>query len=282
MPCAHGGRCAGFYPILRSKNTKCQSALTFVSWLLVHYGHSGLELFLELVEKSPVRALGDELFRTRLDEADLVQTQSMEAERVLGIGISPAAIRQVLQNCQCHLVARLVPLGGQIARRPLRFLRAEIRGLQEGAQRASRRDRILLGECTAGTDHAAEILRPGAILEGIEDDTADLLGPQLFALWSERKECIRLAVHEGLERVGCAGRSDPVYVAWVDTDVGDDTGEEEPLGRIIGGYRHTFALEILGLHDLPVHEQLVAASMDTREWEEGAFGDSYGPTETFL
>src|SRR5262249_40107862 len=30
MPCAHGGQCVEFYPILRSKNTKGQSALTFV------------------------------------------------------------------------------------------------------------------------------------------------------------------------------------------------------------------------------------------------------------
>ena len=136
-----------------------------------------LQLLLQLVEEAPIRALSDQLLRTRLDEADLVQTQSVETERVLGIGITPSAIRQVLQNRQRHLVAGLIPLGGQIARRPLRFLRAEIRGLQEGAQSASRRDGILLGERTAGTDHAAEILRPGAILCGVKDDTADLLGP---------------------------------------------------------------------------------------------------------
>jgi hypothetical protein len=31
-------------------------------------------------------------------------------------------------------------------------------------------------------------------------------------LWSERKERIRLAVHEGLDRVGYAGRCDPAHV----------------------------------------------------------------------
>src|SRR5262249_22149177 len=30
LPCAHGGQCAGFYLILRTKNTKCRSALTCV------------------------------------------------------------------------------------------------------------------------------------------------------------------------------------------------------------------------------------------------------------
>jgi hypothetical protein len=30
MPCAHREQCVGFYLILRSKNTECQSALTFV------------------------------------------------------------------------------------------------------------------------------------------------------------------------------------------------------------------------------------------------------------
>src|SRR4029450_9549989 len=42
-------------------------------------GRSFFEFFLQLVEKPPVRALGDELMRPRLDDADLVQTQGVEA-----------------------------------------------------------------------------------------------------------------------------------------------------------------------------------------------------------
>jgi hypothetical protein len=51
-----------------------------------------LQLTFQLVEETPVGALGDERVRARLDHADLVQPERIEPERVLGIVLAPAGI----------------------------------------------------------------------------------------------------------------------------------------------------------------------------------------------
>src|SRR5512145_1702252 len=50
------------------------------------------QLLFELVQKAPVGALGDDLLRRRLDHADLVEPERVEADGVLGIIVAPAVI----------------------------------------------------------------------------------------------------------------------------------------------------------------------------------------------
>src|SRR5215468_3736635 len=100
----------------------------------------------------------------------------MKAERVLGIGITPSAIGQLFEDFKGHVVARLVTFCSKKTRSFLRFDRADICCLEDCAKCPSRRDRIPLDELTARIEHAAEVLRPRAVVRGAQDDTADLLG----------------------------------------------------------------------------------------------------------
>src|SRR2546428_4540797 len=70
-----------------------------------------LQLLLQLVEKTPVGALSDELLGTALDHANLVQTESIEAQGVLRVVGAPAGVGEGLDHLQSDLIVRLVALG---------------------------------------------------------------------------------------------------------------------------------------------------------------------------
>src|SRR4051812_46822275 len=53
---------------------------------------SSLQFALQLVEKAPVGALGENLLRARFDHPRLVQFQRVEADRVLGIVLPPFVV----------------------------------------------------------------------------------------------------------------------------------------------------------------------------------------------
>src|SRR5258708_26341799 len=59
-----------------------------------------LQLLLQFVEEPPVGALGEDLLRARLDHARFVQPESIESRRVLGIVLTPFAVRQLLHRLQ--------------------------------------------------------------------------------------------------------------------------------------------------------------------------------------
>ena len=52
---------------------------------------SGFEFLLQLVQEAPISALGDELLRVRLDQSDLMQPQSVEAQSVFGFDVRQRA-----------------------------------------------------------------------------------------------------------------------------------------------------------------------------------------------
>jgi hypothetical protein len=66
---------------------------------------SGFQFTFELVEEAPVGALGNQLVRTGLDHPRLVQAQSLEPQRVLGVVLAPAAVRDVGQRLKCIIVS---------------------------------------------------------------------------------------------------------------------------------------------------------------------------------
>ena len=55
---------------------------------------SRLQLALEFVEEAPIRVLGDQRLRARLNQADFVQPQCVETQRVLRVGFPPEVLRR--------------------------------------------------------------------------------------------------------------------------------------------------------------------------------------------
>jgi hypothetical protein len=69
-----------------------------VSSLLAHRLRSRFQLFLQLVKKSPIGALGDERLRGGLDHPYFMEAQTMKAQTVLGVVASPCVVRHLLQG----------------------------------------------------------------------------------------------------------------------------------------------------------------------------------------
>src|SRR5262249_51209120 len=67
-----------------------------------------LQLLLELIEKVPVGALGDDLLRARLDHAGLVEAERVEANRVFRAVLPPSRIGDVLESLERVVVASSV------------------------------------------------------------------------------------------------------------------------------------------------------------------------------
>src|SRR5437773_8243448 len=59
---------------------------------------SPLQLFLQLHERAPICALGDDPVGTILDHPSLVQTERVEAHGVLGVVVPPLVVRDVFQG----------------------------------------------------------------------------------------------------------------------------------------------------------------------------------------
>jgi hypothetical protein len=54
--------------------------------------HSRFQLAFDLVEKTPVGAVGDDFLRARLDQACFVHAQGIEPHRVLGVPLAPFVV----------------------------------------------------------------------------------------------------------------------------------------------------------------------------------------------
>src|SRR2546423_10747671 len=70
---------------------------------------SPLQLAFELVEKTPVGVVGDDLLRARLDEAGLVQPQRVEPDSVLGVIFPPFVVCILVERLQGVIVAGVKP-----------------------------------------------------------------------------------------------------------------------------------------------------------------------------
>src|SRR5262245_62869795 len=121
---------------------------------------SGLQLALELVEEAPVGALGDQRVRARLDHADLVQAQRVEAHRVLRVELAPAIVGKLPKRLQRVIVLRRPAAIDQTSRSPFRVGGADVSGLEDGSQKALGGDRMVLDKVPGTVQHAAEVLRP--------------------------------------------------------------------------------------------------------------------------
>src|SRR5712691_1926047 len=69
-----------------------------------------LQLLLQLLEEAPVSALGNDLLRAALDHPGLVQTQGVEAHRILGVVLAPLVVRDVFDGLESVVVVLRVAL----------------------------------------------------------------------------------------------------------------------------------------------------------------------------
>src|SRR5215510_12204553 len=134
-----------------------------------------LHLLLKLVEEAPVGALGDDLLRGTLDQANLVQAQGIKAHRVFWVIFPPAIIGNLLQRLQGIVVARRETLLHHALGGAVGFEGTEVCRLQNGAQRPLGSDRMFAHELAVASHDAAEILGPWTIRGAIDHRVPDLL-----------------------------------------------------------------------------------------------------------
>src|SRR5215831_5418463 len=125
----------------------------------------------------------------------------MEAQRVLGVVAAPARVPDALHHLEPDRIARLVASVDEKARHALRLGRADVGGLEDRAEDSLGGDRVAPDELAVADDPATEVLRPGAILCGVEDHPSDLLRTELGGLLGECQERVGLAISEELLRV---------------------------------------------------------------------------------
>src|SRR5262249_25565113 len=104
--------------------------------------HSRLQLALELVQKAPIGVFGDDLLRSRFDEADFAQPQRIEADCVLGVVFAPLVVRNIAQCLERVVVARRVTAFDKLLRGTGWLRGAKICSLQVGSDHTLGGDRI--------------------------------------------------------------------------------------------------------------------------------------------
>src|SRR6478735_6861676 len=94
---------------------------------------SCLQLTLDLIEKAPIGASGNNLLRTRLDHTSLTKPQREEPDRVLRIELPPFGIRNVPERLQSRVIVCGIPIADQKPGHTFRLRDAQIIGLEDSA-----------------------------------------------------------------------------------------------------------------------------------------------------
>src|SRR5438132_2022393 len=207
-----------------------------------------LQLLLQLVEEAPVGALGEDLLWIGPDHPGLVEPKRVEADGVLGVVLAPLVVGQLLHRLERVLVAGRVALVHKCAGHALRVERAQVRGLQDGAEGALGRDWIFSDKLLARSHEAAEVLRPRPIDRAVHQDMTLLFRAQFLRLRGKTQERVGLPLEEEAHRllvgVRTAGsgsaqggfeRQPADVLAGIEPDVRGDRGEEDVLRAVLGG-----------------------------------------------
>src|SRR6516162_3488311 len=121
---------------------------------------------------------GAMLLRGRFDEARLVEPKSIKPHRILGIVLPPFVVAVFPEGLQRMVVSRGDAAIDEPPYRGLGFGGAKISRLEDGAQRAFGRDRILADVFPVPRQHAAEVLRPWPVDHRLDDHVADMSSAQ--------------------------------------------------------------------------------------------------------
>jgi len=191
-----------------------------------------LQLAFELVQEPPIGALGDDLLRARLDESRFVQAQGIEPDGILGVVFPPFVVRQPAESLQRVIVSFCKAAIDEQPRSARRLGRAQIGRLENGPRHPFGRDRILLYEFTTARQHAAKVLRPGAVDGAVDDHMADPAGVQFLRLGRQAQEAIELSVNKELHRLDRRADNPINVFARINTDMRGDRRQEHMLGRV--------------------------------------------------
>src|SRR5262249_8995195 len=118
---------------------------------------SHLQLLLYLIEEAPVGTLGDNLLRTALDHADLMQARAVDAPGVSRIVLPPPAVGDLLQRLEGVLIAGRDPPVHKKPGSSFRLAATDVRCLQDGTEHSLCGYWMLLDELPVRDHHAAEV-----------------------------------------------------------------------------------------------------------------------------
>src|SRR5215813_1956685 len=185
-----------------------------------------LHLLLQLVEETPLGALGDDLLWARRDHPGLVQTQRIEAHRVFGIILAPAVIGDLLHRLQGIIVAWCEASLYDEPGSALGLEGTNIGRLQDRTQRPFGGHRMLADKLPAAGRNAAEVLRPGSVHGAVDDHIANLLCPQFLWHWRKANQRVNLPLGEELCGLGWGMRHPVNVLLRVQAHVHYHAGEE--------------------------------------------------------
>jgi hypothetical protein len=151
---------------------------------------SCIQLTLEFIEKLPVCSVHDPLGR-RVDHPRFMQPERIKAERVLGVIVAQAPVLDVGQRLERVVLAGEAHIGQPLCN-PLRFGSTIVCCFEERAKIALGGDRMLLHKIPTALERAAEILRPGPILNGADDHSTHLAGSELLGFRREGEKGVGL------------------------------------------------------------------------------------------
>src|SRR5262245_690872 len=231
-----------------------------------------LQLSLQLVEEAPVGTLSEDLLRGGLDEARLAKPERIEAHRVVGIVLFPLPVRHFLQGLHGVIEAVNVTLVHQEPGHPLRFERADVGGLQDGAQRALGGHRVLTDELLVADHHATEVLGPRPVGRGIEEHVADLLGARVLSLGRKRHKRVDLSRRQEPWQFGKRMNRPVDVLVGIESDVGCHGGKEDVGARAERGNGDPFPLQVPDGPDTFLSEHFDAADMNAGQEDHRLIG----------
>src|SRR5690349_16859517 len=120
-------------------------------------------------------------------------------------------------------------------------------------------------ELAIADDHAAEVLRPGPVGRGVDDRRSDVAGAKLLRLRRKAQRRVDFPRLEQSDSFAAGALDESDVLVRIEPDMRDHRRDETPASLIADVDR--FSLEIAHRAHAGASEQLVAACMDTGEYQ---------------
>src|SRR5215470_12150939 len=223
-----------------------------------------LQLLLQLVEKAPVGALGEDPLWMRLDHARLMEPEAVKTDRVLRGVLTPLSIGNIAHKLKRVLVLPRVALGRQGAGGPIRLQGAYFGRLEDGTDRTLGGPRVAVDELAISGQHATEVLRPGSVDRRSHHNMADPLGAELLGRGRKGQVRVNPSLGEQLDGLGRWIEYRVHILPGMEPDV-THKGVEKDEGRDRIGHRHRAPLQVTDGLDMLGPNQLEAADVASRQ-----------------
>src|SRR5262249_51250140 len=159
------------------------------------------QLAFELVQKTPIGILGNDLLRSRLDQPRIAQPQRIKSDGILGVVVPPFVVLDFANSLEGVVVLARDASVDELPRDSRRVANAEVGGVENRPERSLGRDRVPPGVFTVGRNHAAKVLRPRAVDRRIQNHVTSIAGAYFLRLGREGKERVDLALCKQVERL---------------------------------------------------------------------------------